>query len=91
MTSGADSDGKAYHPRRAGRTHLHEVGGSVLAQVQPQSASDLAAPEGGDGETPHYHGHRERLRSRSGKRVRAPLPIMNSSNSFFFARSHDAM
>jgi RadC-like JAB domain len=64
MTSGADRDGKAYHPRRARHTQLHEAGGSVLAQVQPRATSDLAPPEGGEGEAPHYHGHRERLRAR---------------------------
>jgi DNA repair protein RadC len=64
MTSGADGGGKAYHPRRARGAQLHEAGGPALAQLQPQSPSDLAAPEGGEGETPHYHGHRERLRSR---------------------------
>src|ERR1700723_2151030 len=64
MTSGADRDGKAFHPRRARRTQLHEAGGAALEQIQPQPPSDLAAPEGGEGETPHYHGHRERLRSR---------------------------
>ena len=64
MISGADRGGKAYHPRRARGAQLHEAGGSALGQLQPQSASDLAVPEGGEGETPHYHGHRERLRSR---------------------------
>jgi hypothetical protein len=46
MTSGADRDGKAHHPRRARRTQLHEAGAAALAQLQPQSPSDLAAPEG---------------------------------------------
>ena len=64
MTSEGDRDGKAYHPRRARRAQLHEAGGSALAAVQLQSVSDPVAPEGGDGETPHYYGHRERLRSR---------------------------
>jgi hypothetical protein len=64
MTSGADCDGKAYHLHRARRTQLHEAGVSALAQLQAQSPSDLATPDDGEGETPHYHGHRERLRSR---------------------------
>ena len=87
MTSGADRDGKAYPPRRARRAELHEAGGSALAQLQPQPPSDPAAPEG---ETPHYHGHRERLRSRLREAGRAPLPIMNCSSSFFFGRFRDA-
>ena len=64
MTSEAGPDGKASHRRRDRRPQLDEAGGSALAQLQPQSASDLAAPEGDEGEAPHYHGHRERLRSR---------------------------
>jgi hypothetical protein len=35
MTSGADGDGKAYHPRRARGAQLHEAGGPALAQLQP--------------------------------------------------------
>jgi hypothetical protein len=91
MTSGADRDGKAYHPRRARRTQLHEAVGSALGQLQPQSPSDLAAPEGGDGEAPHYHGHRERLRSRLREAGQAALADYDSSNSFFFERFRDAM
>ena len=91
MTSGADPDGKAYHPRRARRAQLHEAGGSALAQLQPQSPSDLAAPEGGEGETPHYlTGIASGCAPGSGKRVLVPLPITSSSNSFCFARSPDA-
>ena len=89
MSSGADRDGKAYPPRRARRTQLHEAGGSALAQLQPPS-SGPAAPEG-EGETPHYHGHRERLRSRLREAGQGPLPTMSSSNSFFFERFRDAM
>ncbi len=64
MTSAAGRDGKADHRRRERRTQLHEAGASALAVVQPLPATDAAAREGGEGETPHYHGHRERLRSR---------------------------
>ena len=63
MTSEAGRDGKAHRPRER-RTQLHEAGASALTGVRPQSPSDPAVPEGGEGETPHYHGHRERLRSR---------------------------
>ena len=62
MTSEAGRDGKNRHRER--RTQLHEAGAPALAAVQPQSPSDPTVPEGGEGETPHYHGHRERLRSR---------------------------
>ena len=64
MTSAAGRDGKVEHRRRERRTQLHEAGVSALTTVQPQLAPDAAVPEGGEGETPHYHGHRERLRSR---------------------------
>ncbi len=36
----------------------------ALAAGRPQSPADPAVPEGGEDETPHYYGHRERLRSR---------------------------
>ena len=64
MTSKAGG-GKPYRGRREWRrTQLREAGAPALAAGRPQSPADPAAPEGGEGETPHYHGHRERLRSR---------------------------
>ena len=62
MTSEAGRDGK--YRRRERRTQLHEASAPALAAVEPQLPSDRAVPDGGEGETPHYHGHRERLRSR---------------------------
>jgi hypothetical protein len=63
MTSEAGRGGKAHRPLER-RTQLHEAGGSALTGVRPQSPAEPAEPEGGEGETPHYHGHRERLRAR---------------------------
>ena len=63
MTSEGGGDTKARRERR--RNQLHEAGGQVLAIGLPQPPADPAAPEGGEGETPHYYGHRERLRSRA--------------------------
>jgi len=63
MTSEAGRGGKAHRPRER-RTQLHEAGALALTGVRAQSPFEPAEPEGGDGETPHYHGHRERLRAR---------------------------
>ena len=92
MTSEAGRDGKAYHPRRARRTQLHEAGAAALTAVRPLSPSDLTAPEGGEAtaKRPIITGIASGCAPASGKRVRAPLPITSSSNSFFFARSRDA-
>jgi DNA repair protein RadC len=62
MTSEAGRDGKRRRPEQ--RAQLHEAGAPALAAVRAQSPSYPAVPEGEEGETPHYHGHRERLRSR---------------------------
>ena len=64
MTAGAGGDAKASRGRRAGRMQLNEAAAPVLTAVLPQPTADPAAPDGGEAETPHYHGHRERLRSR---------------------------
>jgi DNA repair protein RadC len=45
------------------RNQLHEAGAPTLAVGPSTPPADLAAPED-ESETPHYHGHRERLRSR---------------------------
>ena len=63
-------------PRRTA-CQLHEAGAPTGA-VQPQSRPE---PDGGEGDAPHYHGHRERLRSRLLRGGRAaPSPTTNSSN-----------
>jgi hypothetical protein len=78
MTSEAGRDAKTYHGRRGGRRiQLHEAGAPAPAADRPQSPPE---PEGGEGEAPHYHGHRERLGRASGKPALAPSPITNSSN-----------
>jgi DNA repair protein RadC len=43
---------------------LHEAGALALTAGRPHSSAGPAVPQGGEGENPHYHGHRERLRSR---------------------------
>ena len=58
MTSEAGGERRA---RR--RNHLNEAGPGPLAAGLPHVPGDPAA-DGGESETPHYHGHRERLRSR---------------------------
>ena len=90
MTSRADRDGKVYHPRRARRAQLHEAGAAALTAVRPLSPSDLAAPKAVKAKRPIITGIASGCAPASGKRVRAPLPITSSSNSFFFARSRDA-
>jgi DNA repair protein RadC len=62
MTSEADRGGRVSRRRRERPTQLHEAGASALGAVPPQP-SDAAIPDGDD-ETPHYYGHRDRLRSR---------------------------
>ena len=62
---GRRRDAKTPYERRARRRmQLNEAGALPLAAGLPHSPADPAAPEGGEAETPHYHGHRERLRSR---------------------------
>ena len=58
MTSEAGRERRA---RR--RNHLNEAGPAPIAAGLPHLPGEPAA-DGGDSETPHYHGHRERLRSR---------------------------
>ena len=43
---------------------LREAGAPAPAAGRSQSPADPAIRHDGEGETPHYHGHRERLRSR---------------------------
>jgi DNA repair protein RadC len=62
MTSGGEA-GTRPGRRARRRNQLHEAGAPLLTAGLPQSPADPAVPEG-DAETPHYHGHRERLRSR---------------------------
>jgi DNA repair protein RadC len=58
-------DAKPYRGRGDWRSaQLREAGAPALATGRPQSPADPAVLEGGEDETPHYHGHRERLRSR---------------------------
>jgi DNA repair protein RadC len=65
MTSEAGGDAKASPARRERRRlQLNEAGAPGLATARAQSPAGQEAPEVGEGETPHYHGHRERLRSR---------------------------
>ena len=58
MTSEA---GRERRTRR--RNHLNEAGPAPIAAGLPHLTGDPVA-DGGESETPHYHGHRERLRSR---------------------------
>ncbi len=54
-------DAKPYRGRREWRrTQLREAGAPALAAGQPQSPADPEALDGGEGEPPHYHGHRAR-------------------------------
>jgi DNA repair protein RadC len=48
--------------RRGRRSQLNEAG--ALAPAAGQSRAEPEATQSGEGERPHYHGHRERLRSR---------------------------
>ena len=89
MTSGAERDGKAYPPRRARRTQLHEAGGVGGAGATPIPA-DPVVPEGVKAKRLIITGIASDCAPASGKRDRAPLPIMSSSNSFCFARFRDA-
>jgi hypothetical protein len=63
MTTEADREGKVGHRRREKRNQLQEAGVSPLAAGLPHSPADPPETEG-EGATPHYHGHRERLRAR---------------------------
>ena len=60
MTREGGGDPNSRRERR--RNQLHEAGAPTLALGLLQPPADPAAE--GEGETPHYHGHRERLRSR---------------------------
>lgn len=65
MSPEAGANAKASQRRRERRRNqLHEAGSSALTAGLPQSPAGPATPNDGEGETPHYHGHRERLRSR---------------------------
>jgi DNA repair protein RadC len=46
------------------RTQLREASAPPLAAGCLLAPADPAVPAGGEDETPHYYGHRERLRSR---------------------------
>jgi DNA repair protein RadC len=64
MTPEAGGNAKAAPARRERRSQLHEAGAPALAALRSQSLPDSPVAESGEVETPHYHGHRERLRSR---------------------------
>ena len=65
MSAEAGGDTKAPHRRREPRRNqLHEAGAPTLALGLPRPPADPVAPEAFESETPHYHGHRARLRSR---------------------------
>ena len=65
MTSDAGGDAKTFGRRRQrSRIELHEAAVAAPAAGRARASAAPAAPEGGEVETPHYHGHRERLRSR---------------------------
>ena len=67
MTSDAGRGRRRPSRRRAAGIELHEAGVAAPAAAQARSSAAPAAPEGGEAETPHYHGHRERLRRASGR------------------------
>jgi DNA repair protein RadC len=62
MTPERGGNAKPYHRRREGPRAQLDEGGAPAAG--PPQATALTGPEAGEGQTPHYHGHRERLRSR---------------------------
>jgi DNA repair protein RadC len=66
MTSEPGGDAKASPVGRARqRNQLQEAGSPALAPgLPPLTPADPNASDSGESETPHYHGHRERLRSR---------------------------
>ena len=92
MTSEAGGGAKSYHRRREGGAFsCMRLARRRWLRVDRSRPRIQAAPEGGEGETPHYHGHRERLRSRLREAgVPAPSPITNFSNWSFFAPSRAA-
>jgi DNA repair protein RadC len=63
MTSGGEAGAR---PGRGARraNQLNEASARLLAAGLPQPPADSAVLNGGEAETPHYHGHRERLRAR---------------------------
>lgn len=61
-SSGEAGAGDRRRARRANQ--LNEASAPLLAAGLPQPPADSAVLNGGEAETPHYHGHRERLRSR---------------------------
>jgi DNA repair protein RadC len=65
MTSEPGGEAKASPVRRTRqRNQLQEAGAAALTPGLPLAPVDPGASDGGESETPHYHGHRERLRSR---------------------------
>jgi hypothetical protein len=91
MTSGADGGGKAYHPRRARGAQLHELAGRRWRNSNPSHPPIWRPPKAEKAKRLIIMGIASGCVPASGKRVRAPLPTMNSSNSFFFGRFRDAM
>jgi DNA repair protein RadC len=61
-SSGEAGAGDRRRARRANQ--LNEASAPLLAAGLPQPPADSAVLNGGEAETPHYHGHRERLRAR---------------------------
>jgi DNA repair protein RadC len=61
-SSGEAGAGDRRRARRANQ--LNEASAPLLAAGLPQPPADSAVINGGEAETPHYHGHRERLRAR---------------------------
>jgi len=65
MTSTPGGNAKPHRERQARRgNQLHEAGAPPLEAAGPAPPAVTAAMANSDAETPHYHGHRERLRSR---------------------------
>ena len=66
MTNGAGDEGAGRNSPARGRRkrQLSEDGAAGLALRPAGSARDPAAPAAGEAATPHFHGHRERLRRR---------------------------
>jgi DNA repair protein RadC len=65
MTSEPGGEAKASPVRRARqRNQLQEAASPALTPGLPLAPVDPGASDGGESETPHYYGHRERLRSR---------------------------
>jgi len=64
MTADGEEDAEPVRRRGRRRGQMHEADAAAVAAHWDQSTFDPAAPQTGEDEKPHYHGHRERLRKR---------------------------